>query len=195
MYGTSCSISIGSGVPSPEVKWVCGTAIDSTKVINCEIIGNATTYLFTISGGYDTTIARNVNSFSFDGQLPSLNSGSYNIQARAIIGTDTSALSSICSVTLNSGARIGSGSKIAVLNRNQDYQIFPNPVRDILYLKSPFDNSSTVILYDLTGKIVRDEVFVGNTTMNLRSLPAGQYQMRVWNENLSAPVFSRIIKE
>ncbi|MEQ8560439.1 MAG: T9SS type A sorting domain-containing protein [Cytophagales bacterium] len=194
-YGSSCSINIGSSVPSPNMQWVCGTSFSENKTIYSSVIGNASEYIFRISNGYDTVFARNANSFSFAQHLPTLGAGNYNIEARAVVGTDTSAYGNICAVTVTGGAKKGLFSNNTEHLSTSNYKFYPNPVKNGLMVESPYSNESRIVIYNIAGKTIIDKTIIGSEELDLSNLPLGQYQIRLLNDNLSNPEFFRFFKE
>lgn len=70
--------------------------------------------------------------------------------------------------------------------RSSNFEIYPNPVEDILHLKlnSAFDiNNTNVYVYDLIGSLRYKSIF--NEDFNVSSLPAGAYIVRVKDKQLS----------
>ncbi len=67
--------------------------------------------------------------------------------------------------------------------------VFPNPMRDHVWIQSPRANSTTIELYDITGrrievKQVANPGMVQSTRLNAAHLAAGTYIVRIRTENL-----------
>ena len=65
-----------------------------------------------------------------------------------------------------------------------DITVNPNPVNDILtFSGASFDNSYTVIVYDLAGQIKDVEVNKSSKTINVSDLNSGMYLIQISNDN------------
>ena len=62
-----------------------------------------------------------------------------------------------------------------------DVDIYPNPVKDILYLRTG-ESWTKVEIYDLSGRIVRAVTFDG-TSLDVGDLLAGSYFIRLKNKD------------
>lgn len=81
-------------------------------------------------------------------------------------------------------------------NQAFKFNLYPNPVTNLLTIEiaQEFVEGSTVQLYDITGKLVlKNKIEESVFTMNLKSLNAGVYLVKVANDNHS--VVKRIIKK
>jgi hypothetical protein len=60
------------------------------------------------------------------------------------------------------------------------FSVFPTPVRQggDLYLNTPADRPSTVLITDIIGQTLIKRVVRGSTTVNTSSLKAGMYLVR-----------------
>ena len=68
----------------------------------------------------------------------------------------------------------------------QNFEVFPNPVGDILYIKlnSTFDISNTIVyVFNMAGSIVLKSKYKAD--FNISSLPEGTYIVRVKDEKMS----------
>ncbi|MDA3867919.1 MAG: T9SS type A sorting domain-containing protein [Salinivirgaceae bacterium] len=61
--------------------------------------------------------------------------------------------------------------------------IYPNPGKNYLYVEMPETTESTLLLYNLQGKLVLSELFRKNCHVSTQSLIPGIYFYRVVNEN------------
>lgn len=79
--------------------------------------------------------------------------------------------------------------------RQIQFELFPNPTSDILFVKSTGDRISGIRVIDLNGKIVRQLDGINSTAnqIDLNHLPAGTYLVQVVN-NSGNGVSERIIK-
>lgn len=66
-------------------------------------------------------------------------------------------------------------------NINQLKGMYPNPTSDQLFL--PVDVKSEISILDMSGKIVRSEIFIPGEPVSLGELANGMYVVRVSNEN------------
>lgn len=84
------------------------------------------------------------------------------------------------------------GSKIALVgikstSFDQDWAVFPNPVRDVLHVRTtaPLESGSCIRLYDLQGKLLLSKEFsTEETVLDVRALPAGIYLLKAANRIL-----------
>ncbi|MES2133242.1 MAG: T9SS type A sorting domain-containing protein [Bacteroidota bacterium] len=75
-----------------------------------------------------------------------------------------------------------------------EVQIYPNPVKDILYINSNNTNLKTVEVYDLVGKkIISLTTAESLISINSNELTNGVYFVRIQSEN-AKPVIARFIK-
>ena len=62
--------------------------------------------------------------------------------------------------------------------------IFPNPTQDRLVISYDGELSLTYILHDMRGvSSVVGDIGRGNTSVDVQKLPAGHYQMTIFNDN------------
>ena len=67
-------------------------------------------------------------------------------------------------------------------NLNSSIRVYPNPVIDQLFIDWTKDKSETAQLFDATGRILSSiKVQFGTNEVDLSSLPAGQYWLKVGN--------------
>lgn len=60
--------------------------------------------------------------------------------------------------------------------------IYPNPVRDALYIKSDNEFISYSV-YNMAGQLISIEKIVGKSPLNVSNLPAGQYILKLTDKN------------
>ena len=60
--------------------------------------------------------------------------------------------------------------------------IYPNPVKDILYVKSDKEFTSYSI-YNMAGQVVSSEKISGKPTLNVEKLPIGSYLLKLTDKN------------
>ena len=70
---------------------------------------------------------------------------------------------------------------------NQQFSIYPNPVKDVLRINNISDNQE-VRIYSINGAIIKKSVVSGNAEINISDLNAGIYIIGVGND------FSKFIK-
>ena len=63
-----------------------------------------------------------------------------------------------------------------------EISIFPNPVKDVLYIKSESKISSAII-YNMEGKVIMDIRQINHSTINTSSLQPGVYVLSLYTEN------------
>ena len=86
----------------------------------------------------------------------------------------------------NNGGAETRSAKAAQQDGETHLNVYPNPTDDILYVELSGTGIKSVGLYDLQGRIVTgvcDTPQSGNTAINVRSVPAGVYVLRVTDEN------------
>lgn len=76
----------------------------------------------------------------------------------------------------------------AIGSHDNQWKVYPNPVKDKLYLKADvsFESLTSLSLYDITGQLVKQQVFpAGNKllVMELKGLKPGLYVLKVISEN------------
>jgi len=75
-------------------------------------------------------------------------------------------------------------------NEIEDFQLYPNPTNNILYLKSPSSNEATVTIYDLNGRLVLNQnINKAINEINLSQFQNGIYVLEYKTEN------TKIIKQ
>ena len=76
--------------------------------------------------------------------------------------------------------------------------VYPNPTNDLLFVELAGAEIANIVLYDLQGRVVETlratSLQGATTTINLKSVPAGVYVLRVTDEN-NHTYHQRIIKE
>ena len=58
---------------------------------------------------------------------------------------------------------------------SDDYNVYPNPAKDVLYIDYNTSVPAEFVLYDMLGSKVHQEVLISSTTLNLSSFEAGIY--------------------
>lgn len=94
---------------------------------------------------------------------------------------------------LNSGIKVLDGSSnpcsladISKISIETKLEIYPNPSNDILYIKSSDLSEMTIVLYDMLGNIVYENVSVDiENKLDLKSLKSGVYQLKISQGNSS----------
>ena len=74
------------------------------------------------------------------------------------------------------GKQIPFGVGIEDVSPGDDYSIFPNPANDMIYVRGGSENLKLEVL-DNSGRILRVEN--GQSSMDIRQLPAGFYLLRI----------------
>ena len=86
----------------------------------------------------------------------------------------------------NNGGAETRSAKAVQQNGETHLNVYPNPTDDILYVELSGAGIKSVGLYDLQGRVVTgvcDTPQRGNVAINVRSVPAGVYVLRVTDEN------------
>jgi len=82
---------------------------------------------------------------------------------------------------------------VAISEIDNTIKLFPNPVKDYLYITSDYTITiETITIYDLTGKVVK-QVKQPGTSVNLNDLSAGYYLLKVTTEQGDA--MHKFVKE
>ena len=71
--------------------------------------------------------------------------------------------------------------------------IYPNPVKDLLYIKSDKEFTSYAV-YNMAGQMVASEKASGKSAMNVARLPVGQYLLKLTDKNGNTEVTQFIKK-
>lgn len=66
-------------------------------------------------------------------------------------------------------------------NENVQAKIYPNPARDFVRVEVPFEGSTTALLYNPEGKVLKHQVFEKNTSIKVDGLAAGLYFIKLQN--------------
>lgn len=81
---------------------------------------------------------------------------------------------------------LSSGTSISESGKEEAFEIFPNPAKENLSIKSPFSGNIVVEIFDLQGKeLLRQNIFIQkNATykLNLNGIPSGTYLISLKNE-------------
>lgn len=67
---------------------------------------------------------------------------------------------------------------IANVESKNNFQLFPNPANDIIRVKYNYDTNADLIIYDITGKVVRKETLMAGQsdyTLSIADLKSGAY--------------------
>ncbi len=82
-------------------------------------------------------------------------------------------------------------------NSNDKIQIYPNPAGEVLYIEGDFDDSDNEVqIYNLLGDMVVSRHIGGNkATIDLSSLPAGVYVVKVFSDDYRFSYQQKIIKQ
>lgn len=82
-------------------------------------------------------------------------------------------------------------------NRNQEYQVFPNPFSDHLTISAPDSHGFNMILFDMNGKQIKTETSPDDkTNIDMTSIPQGIYYFELSPLNISmSPGYGKIIKQ
>ena len=74
-----------------------------------------------------------------------------------------------------------------------EFEIFPNPTNDKIYIKNAFVVQSKVEIFDINGRIIKEEIFDNELGIELAELTTGIYLVKVSNTNGIS--YKKIIKQ
>jgi hypothetical protein len=68
---------------------------------------------------------------------------------------------------------------------NVQFNIYPNPTNDILYIETPFDKNFEIIVFTTQGTLVQriPRANASRTSLSLANLPKGMYFIQIKNDN------------
>jgi hypothetical protein len=69
-------------------------------------------------------------------------------------------------------------------------QVYPNPVSDVLQIRTYISGSSIVQIIDIKGRVIVDKTFNSRTELWLDTMPTGVYNVKITNQQ---SVFSKLI--
>ncbi len=84
-----------------------------------------------------------------------------------------------------------SGSFVSRIKGGIDFKVYPNPVRDALFIELKSDDFMRFVLRDSYGRKVQEWLISGNTTLDFSTIPPGFYRLESWDQN--TPLSSRAI--
>ena len=135
------------------------------------VVNSGNNNQFITSGAYHNGIVKS------DGTLFTWG---YNINGQLGDGTTTN---SIVSPTKISCAALAIEK---ILLNNNSFSIYPNPVKDILYIQNTNNqNIDKIVITDLTGKNVLEQKG-NNKQMNIQQLQQGMYLLKVFSGGKSS---------
>lgn len=82
--------------------------------------------------------------------------------------------------------------EIELTKASNDYFIYPNPVKDILYINT--NEYSNFVIYNIGGVIVKSGKFE-NSKINLKDLPKGVYIIKILKNNSESEIIKKFIKD
>jgi len=90
-----------------------------------------------------------------------------------------------------------SPSSAGLLEENMLFATFPNPVRDILYIRNSASSSYGFNLYNSIGKIIRNDTGIQEmlVSLDLSDLPRGVYYLKIHIPETGEVHYSKVIKE
>lgn len=121
-----------------------------------------------------TTLVPTVNAFSLDtNEIVTINN------VGSIPGTMTIVVEDTVTMTSNTySIEIGGDCGLGISEEIPELFIYPNPVRDILYLNTPTENILTAYILDMSGRIVQNHSITQQTEhleLDVSQLQAGVY--------------------
>jgi Secretion system C-terminal sorting domain len=73
-----------------------------------------------------------------------------------------------------------------------EYSVYPNPTTDNLKIET-HKGEASVYITDLTGRVSKQQTFIGQTTVDIQNLPSGVYVMKIAFKN-GGTFIERIVK-
>lgn len=92
------------------------------------------------------------------------------------------------------------GKKIMVIGvdelttNNFDFEVFPNPAKNYLTVRLPFQKTVQMQVLDLVGKVLIDKKIEGENTISTENLTSGMYLLRIISPNNFSSVKKFIIE-
>jgi len=75
-------------------------------------------------------------------------------------------------------------SNDVIENTSNKYQLFPNPVNNKLYINSSLDENLSIIVYDINGREVLNNIIAGEQkNMDVSALKSGVYFLKIIDSN------------
>lgn len=87
---------------------------------------------------------------------------------------------------------------IASVESKDNFKLYPNPANDIIRVKYNFDNNADLLIYDITGKMVkRESLIAGQTdyTLSIADLKSGVYFYSISNGKEIMESMKKLIKK
>jgi uncharacterized protein YjdB len=176
-FTTTSVVSVTGVTVSPTN--VSFTSIEATQQLTATVApANATNQTVTWSSS-DTSVA----TVATDGLVTAVGCGTATITATTQDGNETAT----CTVTVT----IPNG--IETIEVQAALHIYPNPVKDELYILSQ-SSIDKIEIWDISGRIIIDNVQLTNdNAINLSGLSSGAYFARIFTENQI--ITKKIIKQ
>lgn len=110
-----------------------------------------------------------------------------------VLTKDSGFVTKILVVKLNSKGELITLNKISDYN-NLEFDIFPNPCRDIVTINLPNELNFFIELYDINGKIHKKYEVTGTVNLNLEDILPGPYLVRIIEEKTYRQYLKKLIK-
>lgn len=75
----------------------------------------------------------------------------------------------------------GDASKVDDATYVSSFDVAPNPAKDFITVRIPFDEERSYSIYDMKGNIVMSGTVSNGEKLNVESLPSGMYLMNIGN--------------
>ncbi|MBX2981535.1 MAG: T9SS type A sorting domain-containing protein [Flavobacteriales bacterium] len=150
------------------------TVSSATLMLEWSAASGAQSYAYRFSTETDLANTTAVNSSALQAEVGPLTVGNtYYWSVQGINGVDTSAWSPIWSFTYDPSTGLRESTGPALL-------IFPNPARNTVNITLTQGNAERLMLYDASGRILRDEGVTGQSVeFEMTSLPQGSYVLQL----------------
>ena len=179
----------GSGVSDdvvitvmPNIVLVTGITVQGQGNASTIVSGNTLTMEATVlpanatNSGVTWSVTNGTGAATIDANTGVLTAGNAGTVTVTALAADGSGISGDAVITITQATSI---SKL----EQQDVQLFPNPAKKQVYLKTPVNGGYQI--YNLQGMMVQEGVVLERTeTLSLNALPQGVYVVRLTLENL-----------
>lgn len=167
---------------APKIKFSVNkttgyATIDTFKFSNTTFpsFGTAYSWSFTPSSG-----VRFVRGTSTTSATPSVvfdNAGTYSVklQASNLAGSSDSTATNMMTITTPP-----SGLKAV---KNIDYNIYPNPVSNVMHFSDPAMAGKVCRIFDISGKLILEQIIPMQNSIDVTTLAQGSYTLVITGEN------------
>lgn len=170
-----------------NIKGTIGTAADAsgTLLLGTQTFPNVlrvtTLQSYNLYFPFDVTYSNSI------GTITSTIYTYYDNVKRYPIFTSTSALIVVPLASINQSINTAVGQSTIVLASNENnskskIQVYPNPVKDDLFIAGDLSGFSAVKIYNMEGRLVKEEI-MKDGKVNMKNLPTGNYLLKLSGKN------------